>query len=199
MSTKEIELFFDVGSPYSYLAATRIEALGARVGRPVRWRPFLLGGVFKATGNTMPAAVAAKARYMMADLARWAASYDVPLRFPSRFPLNTLRTQRALVAAGRSSGPEAIGPFALALFHAYWADDRDVSSDEVIADVAAACGLDGAAILAEAGDPACKEELKRITDEAIERGAFGAPSIFDGDDLYFGNDRLGLLEERLRA
>ena len=88
-----IEFFFDVGSPYSYLAAAEIGALSARTGVPVRWRPFLLGAVFKASGNDMPARVAAKARFMLGDLSRWAAIYGVPFRMSSRFPLNTLRNE----------------------------------------------------------------------------------------------------------
>ena len=191
-----IEFFFDVGSPYSYLAATQIDALGERVGAEVRWRPFLLGGVFKETGNTLPASVNAKQRYMVGDLLRWAKHYEQPFNFPSRFPLNTIKAQRALVAVARSE-PGKVGPFALALFRAYWVDDADVSQPEVVAEVASSCGLDGAAIAAATDDPEVKDLLRSWTGEAVERGAFGAPSIFVGDELYWGNDRLELLERNL--
>ncbi len=193
-----IDFFFDVGSPYAYLAATQIEAVAKRAGADVRWRPFLLGAVFKETGNEMPARVAHKARYMMKDLARWADLYGVDIRFPSRFPLATLKPQRALVAVARST-PDELPRFALALFRAYWADDRDVSDPAVIREVADGCGLDGAAVTAAAEEPEVKDLLRSWTGEAVERGAFGAPAMFVGDELFWGNDRLVLLERFLES
>src|SRR6478736_4964667 len=100
----EIELFFDIGSSYSYLAFTQIDAIEKRTGRTVRARPFLLGGVFKATGNDMPARIAAKARYMITDMQRWAGEYGVGFQLPASFPVMTISTQRALVAADRLFG-----------------------------------------------------------------------------------------------
>jgi 2-hydroxychromene-2-carboxylate isomerase len=192
-----IEFFFDIGSPYSYLAATQMEALAARARTPVRWRPFLLGAVFKATGNTMPAAVPNKARWMLEDLQRWAERYGVPFRMSTLFPLNTLRTQRALVAAARIHGEAAVPPFALALYRAYWVQDRDVSADAEIAACAAEAHLDAASVLAAIDAPETKEALRAATDEAVARGAFGAPAIFVGDALFWGNDRLVLVEDHL--
>jgi len=189
-----IEFFFDVGSPYSYLAAVEVGALSARTGVPVRFRPFLLGAVFKASGNDMPARVAAKARFMLDDLSRWAAIYGVPFRMSSRFPLNTLRTQRALMAAALTAGEQAVPAFALALFRAYWVEDRDVSADAEIAAVAGTVGLDGAAIVAGIDAQPTKDALRAATDEAVTRGAFGAPTMFYGDAMFWGNDRLLLLE-----
>src|SRR5262245_47658832 len=119
MPTRHIDFYFDIASPYSYLAATQLDALAARTGATVRWRPFLLGGVFKATGNHMPASIAAKARWMFDDLKRWAAHYGVPFQMTSHFPLNTLRTQRALAAAALAD-PESVRPLALALYRAAW-------------------------------------------------------------------------------
>ena len=92
-----IEFFFDISSPYSYLAATQIEAVAARAGGTARWRPFLLGGVFKSVGNKPPASLPARGRYMLTDLYRWAAEYDVPFEFPSTFPMNSLLAMRALM------------------------------------------------------------------------------------------------------
>ncbi|MCL4226392.1 MAG: 2-hydroxychromene-2-carboxylate isomerase [Myxococcales bacterium] len=190
----EIELFFDVGSSYSYLAATQAEGLAARTGLPVRFRPFLLGGVFKATGNDMPARIPAKARWMMGDMALWSQHYGVPFRVPSRFPMNTLRAQRALAGVERAHGPAAVPAFALALFRAYWAEDQDISADPVIAGAAGAAGLAGAAVVAAIDQPETKDQLRATTDEAVRRGAFGAPALFVGDTLFWGNDRLPLLE-----
>ncbi len=189
-----IELFFDIGSPYSYLAAAEVGALSARTGVPVRWRPFLLGAVFKASGNDMPARVAAKARWMLGDLTRWATLYGIPFRMSSRFPLNTLRTQRAIAAVALAAGEQAIPDFALALFRAYWVDDRDVSADAEIAGIAAGVGLDGAAVVAAIDAPATKDALRASTEEAVARGAFGAPTLFWEDAMFWGNDRLLLLE-----
>jgi len=196
MSAREIELFFDIGSAYSYLASTQMDAVAKRTGAPVRWRPFLLGAVFKATGNDTPARIPAKARWMINDLMLWAKHYGIPARLPSRFPLNTLRTQRALAAAERTA-VAAVPAFAAALFRAYWAEDQDVTSDGVIAAASRAAGLDGDAILRAIDAPETKDHLRATTDEAVKRGAFGAPAMFVGDALFWGNDRIALLEEHL--
>lgn len=193
--SREIEFFFDVGSSYSYLAATQMAQVSARTGASVRWRPFLLGAVFKATGNEMPARIPAKAKWMLGDMERWSAHYKIPFTFPTRFPLLTLRTQRALAAAERTG--VSVEAFALALFRAYWADNQDVTAEAVISAAATAAGLDGAAIVLAIDEPATKDLLRASTDEAVRRGAFGAPSMFVGDALFWGNDRLPLLEEHL--
>lgn len=194
MSVREIEFFFDVGSSYSYLAATQIAGLEARTGVPVRWRPFLLGAVFKATSNEMPARIPAKAKWMLHDMTLWSHHYGIPFRMPSRFPLLTLRTQRALAAAERST-PAAVPAFALALFQAYWADDQDITTDPVISAAARTAGLDPDAIIAAIDHADTKQQLRATTDEAVARGAFGAPALFAGDALFWGNDRLPLLEQ----
>ncbi len=189
-----VELFFDIGSPYSYLAATQMADLSERTGAEVRWRPFLLGGVFKATGNEMPARVPAKARWMVADLHDWASLYEVPFVFPTAlFPKNTLLAQRALTAAPAPAVPM----FALALFGAFWVEGRDPSDSAVVRACADAVGLDGAAILAASGEPEIKAQLRATTEDAIARGAFGAPTFFVGDRMFWGNDRIGLIEALL--
>lgn len=193
----EIELFFDIGSSYSYLAATQMEKVTARTGVSVRWRPFLLGAVFKATGNEMPARVPAKARWMLHDMTLWSHHYGVPFRVPSRFPLVTLRTQRALAGVERSGAAASLPAFALALFEAYWAEDQDVTTDAVIGACAAHAGLDPATVIAAIDAPETKDLLRATTDEAIRRGAFGAPAMFVGDALFWGNDRIPLLEKYL--
>lgn len=197
MAVREIEFFFDIGSSYSYLAATQMEGLAARTNTPVRWRPFLLGGVFKATGNDLPARLPAKAKWMIHDMTLWAHHYGIPFRVPSRFPLITLRTQRALAAAERLAGSAAIPAFASALFRAYWGEDQDVTSDTVIAAAARSANLDADAIIAAIDAPETKELLRATTDEAVKRGAFGAPAMFVGDALFWGNDRIPLLEQYL--
>jgi 2-hydroxychromene-2-carboxylate isomerase len=193
MTARTIELFFDIGSSYSYLAATQMAGLSARTGLPIRWRPFLLGGVFKATGNDMPAKLPAKATWMLQDMQMWSAHYGIQFRMPSRFPLITLRTQRALCATERAQ-PDAVSTFALELFRAYWVDNEDVTTDDVIGARARAAGLDATAILGAIEAPETKDLLRANTDEAVRRGAFGAPAMFVGDALFWGNDRIPLLE-----
>ena len=139
-----LDFYFDIGSPYAYMAATQMEGLSARTGLAVNWKPFLLGAVFKAVGKTMPAQIQAKARWMFSDLTMWSEHYGVPFKLSSLFPLNTLKTQRALVAAQRLAGKESTPTFALALYKAYWVDDRDVSDPAVIEELAKKAGLDGA-------------------------------------------------------
>ena len=197
MTDRTLEFFFDVASPYSYLAATQLPGLAQRTGVTVAWRPFLLGGVFQASGNTMPARVPAKARWMLSDLGLWAARYGVQFKMASHFPINALKPQRALVAAGRTGGNEAVERLALALFTGYWAEDVDVSKDSGLLACAAAAGLDGRALLADTADPEVKEALRAATEEAVQRGAFGAPTFFLGDTMFWGNDRLVLIEDQL--
>lgn len=194
---RTVEFFYDIGSPYSYLAATQMDGLAARTKANVHWRPFLLGGVFKSSGNEAPARVANKAVWMLGDLQRWAAHYGVPFRMSSRFPLNTLLTQRALVAADRVLGHAAQKRLAMALYKAYWVDDRDVSAREVILGIAAEQLLDKDALDAAIDAPETKDGLRRVTEESVQRGAFGAPAFFVDDTLFWGNDRLVLLEGML--
>ena len=191
-----IEFFFDIGSSYSYLAATQMDGLAARTGVPVRWRPFLLGAVFKATGNDMPAKLPAKARWMLGDMALWAKHYGIVFRMPSRFPLMTLRAQRALCTAERLA-PTTVPAFARSLFDAYWAHDQDPTTDAAITAGAQAAGLDASTILAGIDSQDTKDLLRATTDEAVKRGAFGAPAFFVGNTLFWGNDRIPLLEQFL--
>jgi 2-hydroxychromene-2-carboxylate isomerase len=197
--SQPIEFFFDIGSPYSYLAATQIQGVSERTGVSVQWRPFLLGGVFRDSGNQMPASVPAKARWMLTDMTLWSAHYGVPFRMSSHFPLNTLRTQRALISAEKNVGHDAMVKLAQRLFSAYWADDVDVSQEEAVAACANDCGLNGSAIVEGASDPAVKQALIDVTAEAVQRGAFGAPSLFVGDTLFWGQDRLPLIESHLKG
>lgn len=191
-----IEFFFDIGSTYSYLASTQMQGLQARTGRVVRWRPFLLGGVFKATNNATPISVAARATWLLRDAERWAEEYGIPLKFPSRFPLATLPTERALVACELET-PDALPAFALALFHAYWAEDRDPSARDEIAALARSVGLDADRILGGMDTPAVKDHLRKSTEDAIARGAFGAPTFFVDGQMWFGNDRIAQMERFL--
>jgi 2-hydroxychromene-2-carboxylate isomerase len=189
-----LEFFYDFVSPYSYFASTRVEAITSRTGATLRWRPFLLGGVLKATDNKAPADTPAKYAHLKVDTARWARRLAVPFAFPHPHPFSTVLAMRCALAAEQRG---ALVPFTHAAFRAVWAEGRDLTSPEVLAAVAASVGLDGAALVAAA--PGEKAALVAQTDEAVRRGAFGAPTFFVGDELWVGNDRLDFVEEALRA
>ena len=175
-----LEFFYDVGSPYSYLAACRLSRDAPNLGIEVKWRPLLLGAVFKATGNEMPARVPARARYMLKDLLRCARHEEVPFVFSRYFPISSLLPMRVIAGTPTRDQQE----IARKLFSAYWVDDQDISNPTVLED------LVGLEALRHASEQEVKDALRASTEEAVERGAFGAPSLFVGDQLFFGNDRL---------
>jgi 2-hydroxychromene-2-carboxylate isomerase len=189
--SKQIEFFWEPGSPYTYLAATQVEKVAAECGATVKWRPFLLGKVFEARKTMLPAAIPAKAQYMFRDLPRWAQLYDVPFTMPKVFPVHSLLASRAAIAASKL-GHEAQG--ARAVLGAYWGQGQDISQEAVLKTAFDQAGLDGAAIMAKAQAPDVKDELRINTEEAVRRGVFGAPTMFWGDAMFLGNDRLEMLK-----
>jgi 2-hydroxychromene-2-carboxylate isomerase len=197
MKPDHFDFFFDIASGYSYLASSQVQPLAQRTGVPVRWRPFLLGAAFKATGNETPARIPAKAAWMVRDMALWARQYGMPVAFPSRFPIHSVTPMRLLVAAGRLHGEAAIARLAHPLFEAAWALDQDVNDPAVLARCATAAGFDAAALAAAVGDAETKDALRAHTDEAIRLGVFGAPAFVVGDELFWGNDRLHFVEQAL--
>lgn len=184
-----IEFFFDVGSPYSYLAFHALPAIAKRNDVAIHHKPFLLGAVFKATGNSPPAMVPARGQWMFADLQRWASRYGLPFVLPDTFPINTLLPMRVLSAVEPSEVQDA----ARALFHAYWGEGKDISNPQLINE------LLGPRVVSEASTDAVKLRLREVTANAVKRGAFGAPTFFVRDQLVFGNDRLEFLEELLQG
>ena len=169
-----------------------MQALAERTGAAVVWRPMVLGAVFKAVGNDMPARVPHKARWMGQDLQRWADHYGVPWRMSSHFPLNTIKAMRLVLVDDAKAAAVA-----LAGFRAMWAEDRDITEDAELRRIAELGGLDAATALAAIEKPAVKDQLRANTDEAVARGAFGAPTFFVGDELFWGNDRLHFVEAAL--
>lgn len=190
-----LEYFFDYVSPYAYLADTQLPALVARTGAKLVYRPFFLGGVMQGAKNSPPMTVPNKGSYMLTDLGRWTRRYGVELAFNPSFPVNTLHAMRVAVAA--AAEPQFANLHA-ALFRANWVEGRNLGAPETLAEIITAAGFDGAALLARAGEQDVKDVLRRNTDEAVERGAFGAPTFFVGKEMFWGNDRLEFVEAALR-
>ncbi len=195
---KTVEFFFDVGSPASYLAWTQLPALCSAADAALVYRPMLLGGVFQATGNASPVTIPAKGRHVMLDLARCARRFGVPLVHNPHFPINTLTLMRA--AAGvQLRMPERFQDLLSAVFNAIWVDARNLNDAAVAAQVLAEAGFDAGQMVALAGDAEVKAALRATTDEAVARGVFGAPTMFVGTDMFFGQDRLDFVRDALAA
>lgn len=195
--TKTVEFYFDLGSPTTYLAHTQLAKICADTQSELIYIPMLLGGVFKATGNASPAMIPAKGRYMFQDLDRFAKRYGVQLRFNPHFPINTLILMRA-VTGMQMRQPQCFAEFVDCLFKALWVEGRNLNDPQTVAAVLTENGFDPQEIMALTNDESVKAALKENTEAAIKRGVFGAPSMFIGDQLFFGQDRLDFVEEALR-
>ena len=195
MSAGDLEFWYDFHSPWAYLAATRIEALAARHRVIARWRPLHLPRLIEAIGGRRPLEEnAAFVAWYKQDLQDWAELYGIVIRYHPDYPL---RPARALRAALYAEDFGAVPSFALAVFRAYWSVSRDISDIGVLGEIGAACGLDGTSIAAAATDDDYGRRLEANTREAIERSIFGVPSVMCRGKLFFGNDRLDLLERWL--
>ncbi len=196
--SKTVEFWFDVGSPYSYLAWRALPALAAECEARIDWRPMLLGGVFKATGNHSPVEVPAKGRWAFVDLQRWARRMGTRFAMNPHFPINTLALMRGAVAM-QARSEEEFHRYLEAVFEAIWCEGKNMGDPQVIAQVLGAAGFDPQQVFALATDTAAKDRLKENTDEAIARGVFGAPTFFVGDQMFWGQDRMDFVADALRA
>ena len=187
-----IEFFLDVGSPTTYLAWTQMPGLAQRTGSTITYRPMLLGGVFKATGNASPVEVAAKGANMMRDIERYAEFYGVPYRVSPYFPINTLALMRG--AASCAPGGE-LERYLGVIFSALWEQQRNLGDPAVLREVLTAAGFDAEDLFARVQTPEVKQALVNTTEEAVRRGVFGAPTFFVGGEMFFGQDRLAMVEE----
>lgn len=195
--SQTLEFYFDFGSPTAYLAHKRLQQLSQQYSLEVHYKPMLLGGVFKATGNASPVAIPAKGKYMLEhDLPRFAQRYGVPLNFNPHFPINTLHLMRAAIAAQRL---DCFDAYADAVFDAVWVEQKDMGDPEVVAQTLSDKGLATDALLELSQDPEVKAALIAATDAAVARGAFGAPTLFMDGEMYFGQDRLDFVEAALQA
>lgn len=191
-----IDFYFDFSSPYGYLAAEKIDALAAKYSRTVNWRPILLGAVFKMNGMQPLTGIPLKGSYAKHDMLRSARMHGVKFKLPGKFPINTVAPCRAFYWLA-TRDPTLARNFAQAVYRAYFTEDRDVSSVEVTANVAARLGVDKAAVLQALEDPAVKERAKNEVDGAIERGVFGSPYIVIDGEPFWGADRLEQVERWL--
>lgn len=199
--TKTIEVFYDVSSPWTYLAFVNVQVLAKEEGAEILWRPFLVGGVFNAVNPTMyhmrENPVPARDAWTKQDMQAWARLAGVRITFPPKvFPVNSVKALRALLWA-KEQGKEV--ELAQAFFELYWSEDRDISQDDVVAEAARRAGLDPARLAQAITEPGVKEQLKANTNELIARGGFGSPTMFVNGEMFFGNDRLPLVREALRA
>jgi len=194
--SKTVEFFFDLGSPATYLAYTQLPGICERAGSQLIYQPILLGGVFKATGNASPATIPAKGSYMFQDLDRYAKRYGVPLKFNPHFPINTLMLMRAVTGI-QLRHPERFLAFIDCLFNALWVDGIALDDPATVAAVLSKNGFDPQQVLALTADEEVKAALKDKTEQAVQRGVFGAPSMFVDNELFFGQDRLEFVIEAL--
>jgi 2-hydroxychromene-2-carboxylate isomerase len=193
---KRVEFYYDLGSPYSYLASTQIERICEEYDAELEWKPFLLGGILKETGNRAPLEVPNKRAYMVKDLANWAKRYGVQLNFPNLFPLNSVKPMRGALAAKEKG---KIRDYTHNLFRLYWIEGRDLSQDEILKNAVSEIGMDANWFLQRIGEQDIKDKLRDETAEAVKRGAFGAPTFYVDEKMFWGNDRLIFVEECLRG
>ncbi len=195
----QIEFFFDCSSPWTYLAFEAIQPVAAREDVTLVWKPFLVGGVFNTVNPSVyenrSNPVPVKAHYYQKDLQDWAAFVGIKIGSPPVFPVNSVKAMRgALVAMEEGK----IIEYARCVFQRYWGELADISQDEEVKNIATTAGLDVDEFFEKITDQSYKDRLRNNTDELMERGGFGSPTLFlDGDDMYFGNDRIVLLTAKL--
>ena len=188
----KIEFCFDFGSPTAFFAWNILRRITERSDTEIVWHPMLLGGVFKATGNVSPVSIPAKGAYMGADMQRFAKKYDIGYTFNEHFPINTLVLMRG--AAGLLDD-DRFEDYVAAVYTAIWADNKNMGDVEVAGQVLVEAGFDPGEFMAMVNDDAEKDKLKSLTEDAVNRGVFGAPTMFVGDEMFFGQDRMHFVTE----
>jgi len=197
-----VEFYYDLVSPYSYLAYGQVNRICDEHGAELVLRPMLLGAIHKAVGLQAPIEIKNKGRYQLRDIDRWVEHYRLPMKFPDPFPFRTLKTMRAAVVLERDGDLERFASEAFAL---YWEEGgapkgrEAADEDEPLREVARRVGLDPEEVLEGVATGEAKEALKSATAEAVERGVFGAPTFFVGDEMFWGNDRLHFVGEALKG
>lgn len=197
---RPIEFYFDCSSPWTYLAFHGIQKIAVRFDAEIIWKPIIVGGVFNKVNLSVYAArdnvSPAKLAYTMKDLQDWAGVRGIALNFPPAcgHPVNSVKCMRGCLWFAEQG---KLLPFATLAFHTLWVKGDDLGQDDVLRDLCRRVGGDEAQFMDAIVSSEFREKLRASTDELIERGGFGSPSIFLGDDMYFGNDRLQLVERAL--
>lgn len=196
---EKIDFYFDFNSPYGYFAAEKIDALAAKYGREVAWKPVLLGAIFKVTGGAPLPMLPLKADYAKRDFPRAAKFHEVEFNFPVKFPFSPIAASRAVYWAEGKYGDARAHELGLALYRAALRDRKEIDTPESVAEIAAETGFDKEEVLAGLQDPAVKERLKQEVDGAIEKKAFGSPYIIIDGEPFWGSDRLAMVEKWLET
>jgi 2-hydroxychromene-2-carboxylate isomerase len=191
------EFYFDFSSPYAYCASTQVEALASEFGRSVRWRPILLGAMFKTMGSVPLAEVPLKGPYSIYDFARTAELFDIPFVQPPKFPTSSLHAARAMLWIEQNQGEPKAVEFAHAIFRAYFVEQHDINDLDVVKAQAIKTGVEPAQLAEGIGQQAIKTALKDQVDAALERGVFGAPFIFVDNEPFWGFDRFDYIRRWL--
>ena len=193
---KNIEFYFDFGSPTAYLAYTQLQLIAERQKTNLIYCPILLGGVFKATGNNPPASVPAKGKYMMVDLQRYADKYKVPYKRNPHFPVNTLSLMRGAVSYQEDGD---FLKYVNVIFQNMWVNPKNLNDHEVLEKVLMENNFDIDDFMKRISDQNIKNKLISNTENAVKKGAFGAPTIFIGDEMFFGQDRMEFVENSINS
>lgn len=196
--SRSVELYYDFSSPNAHFAFSMLQPIAKRQNASIVYRPFFLGGLFKLLNapQTPGMLTPEKAANSSRDLVRWSEKYQIPFRFPSRFPMNTLKALRIAMLLPELDIDHH--DYAKAMFDAYWVDDADLADSTVLGKILTGLGKDGEHIVALAETAKPKDALKAATEAAKARGVFGAPTCFVGDELFFGKDRLDFVEDALQ-
>ena len=194
--SKSVEFFYDFVSSASYLAYKRLPAMVRDAGGRILWKPMVLGGVFKAVGNQSPVHIEAKGRWLFQDMKRTADKHGFGFAVNPAFPLNTITALRGAIAAERID-PQILPSYMDTMFDAAWATGGDLSKPEVVMELLEKADLPANEIANLAQDQAIKDELRANTEEAVERGAFGAPTFFVNGEMHWGQDRIDAVMEAL--
>ena len=193
---KSVEFYFDLGSPYSYLAYYRLLQIAEQQEIQVVYKPILLGGVFKATGNRSPIEVPVKGVYSILDMQRWAEYYQIQMQMNPHFPMNTLTLMRILTGV-QLLHLEKFEQVLKLLFDAMFGTPQNLNEPTVLAEVLEPSGFSVEDIMSMVQSDVVKQKLITETEQAIQRGIFGAPTFFVGDEMYWGQDRLHFVEQAL--
>ena len=191
-----LDFYFDFSSFYGYFASMKIEALAAKYGRTVNWRPFLLGAAYKVDHELEPLTLPMKGVYIERDIARSARFYGIPYKYPSRFPISGVVPGRAFYWLNERD-PALAKKLAQAFYHAYFVQDRDISRREIAADAAESLGVQRDEVLAALNDVAVKTRFREEVDAAIKRGVFGSPYVVVDGEPFWGVDRFDQIERWL--